>query len=125
MVKLLISRGANPTLADSQGFTPLISAADCYDPMGETEIIEYLLRIKAVRAAIDAQDDDGNTALTRAGRWVEVVKLLVLVEAGANPMIANEDGRTPMDMAQALRHQKSIALLQVGRCSRRRRMSRT
>jgi len=42
---------------------------------------------------------------------VEVVKLVV--EAGANPMIANKDGRTPMIIAQREGYHDCINLLQV------------
>jgi len=47
---------------------------------------------------------------------VDVVKLLV--EAGANPMIAKEYGcHAPMVMAQLCGHHQCIELLQVSRCS--------
>jgi len=114
MVEVLVSRGANPALADCIEWTPLIGAA--YS--GHMAVVGHLLRIKAVRATIDAQDCEGRTALCLAAYYGHVGVVKLLVEAGANPMIANEeDVQTPMDIAQQHGHHECIELLQVSRCS--------
>jgi len=115
MVELLVSRGANPLLIDHDGWKPLISAAT----NGRVAVVGYLLRIRAVRATIDAQDYKGRTALWWAAFQGHVGVVKLLVEAGVNPMIANDsyDGRTPMSMAQLRGHHQCIELLQVGQCS--------
>jgi len=112
-VQLLVSRGANTTtVTPGERHTLLISAA----VRGKGEVVRYLLGIKAVRATniIDAQDCHRRTALWNAA-WkghLEVVKLLV--EAGANPMMADSDGVKPITIARHHGHHECIELLQVG-----------
>jgi len=76
---------------------------------GYVEVLRYLLRIRAVRAtsSIDAQ----NRFLAAYRGYVKGVKLLV--EAGANPMIASIDGTIPMDVALQQGHQPCNELLRV------------
>jgi len=112
--KLLMSRGADHSISeDRRGRTPLITAS----AKDNTAVVRYLLSFRAVRttASLDVRNSYGETALWSAvlavGRHVEVVKLLL--EAGANPMVANNDGRTPMDIAEGIGHRKCIELLQV------------
>jgi len=59
MVNLLVSRGADPVASESSGMTPLMMAANT----GQLAVVRYLLRVKAVRANVDAVDIDGWTAL--------------------------------------------------------------
>jgi len=77
--------------------------------------VKHLLSIKAVRAtaSIDAQNTSGNTALSWAAYQDSMEVLKVLVEAGANPMIVNHDGETPMGIAQEGGHHRCIEPLQV------------
>jgi len=88
VVELLVLRAADPTIrtTSSDRWTPLMIAA--YG--GHVEVTRYLLRIRAVRAtgSIDAQNTHGQTALLWAAceGHVEVVKLLV--DAGANSVVA-------------------------------------
>ena len=109
MVELLLSRGADPTICDCDDSTPLMTASN----EGHVDVVRYLVRNKAMRATIDAQNCSGNTALWIASfrNRTEVVK--VLIEVGANPMVANRDGRTPLDMAKGKGHDECITILEV------------
>jgi len=112
VVELLISRGADITIhTKTYRHTPLMVAAS----RGHVAVVGYLLRIQAVRATsiIDTRSSRVRTALwlAAANGHVEVVKLLV--EAGANPMIASNDSIAPMDVAQQYGHHQCIELLQV------------
>ena len=84
---------------------------------GRVDVVRYLLSIPAVRATIDDQGQDDDTALHHALRNVnlegrrEVLKLLV--EVGANPTVADYNGCTPMDLAKSKRDQECINILQV------------
>ena len=109
VVELLLSRGADPTICDHTGRTPLMMASS----EGHVDVVRCLVRNKAVRATIDAQSRSGCTALWHASiaNRAEVVK--VLVEVGANPMVADRDGRTPLDMAKNEGHGECITILEV------------
>ena len=109
VVELLLSRGADPTICNDGGWTPLMMASY----RGYVDVVRYLVRNKAVRATIDTQDRYGWTALWIASLWdrMEVVK--VLVEVGVNPMVADEDGRTPLDIAKDQGHEECIIILEV------------
>lgn len=64
--------------------------------MGRSEVCRRLIKAKA---KLDSQDKKGQTALLLAVRfeWVDTVKLLV--ETGANPMIADGRGDCAVDVA--------------------------
>jgi len=113
IVQLLMSRGADPAIMtiSSTALRPFMIAA----AKGYEEVVNYMLRFGVVRASkcIDAQNKRGETALWWAVRkgHMEVVKLLV--EAGANPIMADNDGQAPMDIAQLQGYHQCIELLQV------------
>ena len=109
VVELLLSRGADPTICDSEGGTPLMYASN----QGHVDVVRCLVRNKAVRATIDTKGQYGRTALWYASftNRTEVVK--VLVEVGANPMVADRNGDTPLDMARDYGHDDCITILEV------------
>jgi ankyrin repeat protein len=95
VVRLLLERGADPTL-DREGSSPLITAA-CG---GHLEVVRLLLGHPRVKANINYRGRHEHTALYLAcwrGRG-GVVRLLL--ENGADPTIAKEDGTTPMAVAK-------------------------
>jgi len=115
VVDLLVSSGADPTVQTEFQWTPLM----CASSWCRVDVVRYLLGIKAVRTTIEAQSEHGHTALHHA-LWItditpadrlEVLKLLV--EAGANPTVTNNEGHTPMDKAKAKGYQDCIPILQV------------
>ena len=50
----------------------------------------------------DAQDENGNTALHIAAAHINHKAMKVLLEAGANPTLTNNEGLTPLDIAEAI-----------------------
>ena len=109
VVELLLSRGADPTICDCGGWTPLIVAS--YE--GHVDVVRYLVRNRAVRATIDTQDNTGCTALWIASATNRTGVVKVLVEVGANPMVADRYGRTPLDMAKNKGYDDCITILEV------------
>lgn len=94
VVQLFLSTLAiNPKLTDSTGKTLLLIAAE----KGSKGIVEELLKISGMD--INAQDDEGWTALCyAASRSAEMLKALVGVP-GLDPNLANNRGRTPLSLA--------------------------
>ena len=109
VVRFLLSRGADPSIATSTGSTPLIQAAR--NPgMG---ILRCLLGDPRTRSVLDAVDVWGDTALCKVtvSNHPEAVKLLL--QAGADPMVTNSQGFTPLYQAQLLYHDSCACLLEV------------
>jgi ankyrin repeat protein len=96
VVKLLVERGADPMIASNGGWTPLLAASH----RGYLEVVRLLLAHPSGKATVNHSNEHGQTALQVAcyrGHW-EFVR--ALLEAGADPTIADCRGITPMDMAK-------------------------
>ncbi len=74
----LLQKGANPNLADRRGVTPLMLATQ----LGFIDGVQRLIRHKA---AVDATNRSGETALIRAVQLRNPEMVRVLLKAGANP----------------------------------------
>lgn len=94
--KALLDGGANPNLKDKLGRTPLIIAAS----KGRTSAIELL--VKYPNVDLDAQDNDGDTALHCAvsSNWHWSVHLLLA--AGAKHDVKNNKDHMPLHVACGL-----------------------
>ena len=97
-VKLLIDRGADATIGDIEGNVPIIASAY----YGYEKVVRFLLDCKR------GQDPDD---LDRKGekRWtglylsceaghMKIAKMFL--EVGANPLIADNQGHTPLDIVR-------------------------
>ncbi len=110
IVELLISKGAKTDAKDNTDGTPLHWAAI----KGKVENCEILI---SAGADVNALDKTGNTPLhwLVAGRGVIDVKRFVtasyLLNKKANPNIKNEQGRTPLDIAEQKKDDVMINLL--------------
>ena len=104
-VHLLLERGANPEIADNAGWTPLIYAAYFST---DTAVMEDLL---AHRAAIDARNGRGVTALYLASAMGHDGQVKYLLQRGADKSIATQSGYTPLRIAQVKGFASVIALL--------------
>jgi ankyrin repeat protein len=112
VVRLLLDKGANPSVAIKDGSTPLMQAAgmgarrvasdeDVIEKAGTADPLDAARMFLDAGADIDAQNDLGNTALhyaaqTGAGRIVEY-----LVSKGAKLDVYNYAGQTPVDMTRS------------------------
>ena len=109
VVNLLLLRGADPALRDRSHFTPLMDATF----WGHVEVVRHLLKHEGARSTIDAQSHNGTTALWWAcyNGVTETVRLLL--EAGANPMLADDNGKTAVDIAKYRGRNEHVTILEV------------
>lgn len=125
MVRLLLSRGADPSIATPRGQTALMLASlgERALPFNAVKTVKVdhravmRLLIEGGRARVDARDEEGRTALWQAcSRGLKRITRVLLMEGLADATIADDEGDTPMAMAQ--RRGRSgegcIRLLKVG-----------
>jgi ankyrin repeat protein len=106
-VKLLLARGALPDLANQLGITPLMAAAGVgsttIDIRGrfrnEAPCIEVSQLLVAAGARVDAQRDNGQTALHGAAQWGWNDYVRFLAKTGAKLAVKDRSGATPLDIA--------------------------
>jgi hypothetical protein len=112
----LLDRGADPTRVNQRTRSPLMQQAF----YGTADVVVRLLQDPRVRATVNMQNLDGNTALhlacwnNRVAHEETASKVQSLLEADANPTIAGNDGMTLMDYLRQHRpdHHAAIALLE-------------
>ncbi|CAB0027880.1 unnamed protein product, partial [Trichogramma brassicae] len=100
--ELLLRNGANPNLADVEGYTPLhvICKRDDLDYYKNLDLAELIFsktnKKKHGLLRVNAQDKLGHTPLYLAldNGYKKLAEFLL--RKGANPNIANEDGSTPL-----------------------------
>ena len=97
LIRKLLHRGADPNLADADGWTPLHFAAQAR----ASEIVDLLLNSGAT---VDAKDSHGNTPLFRAvfasiGDGAAIERLRA---AGADPYQRNRYGVSPIALARGI-----------------------
>jgi ankyrin repeat protein len=129
VAKLLVEKGADANLADKTGATPLYSAVEMHTmattfgrpdlpPLvvaGSVDAVKMLLAhganpnatlkskvLKRVYNAGDGKLDSGATALMRAAKGGDVTLMRVLLDAGADPTLAQKNGNSALLLAAAL-----------------------
>lgn len=87
--------GLSPNAADSNGFTFLHAACG----YGRVEVIQWLLGLNKDTVVIDvnAKDGDGDTPLHHCD---DVESAKMLIEAGADRTIQNDDGKTALEVKE-------------------------
>jgi uncharacterized protein len=96
VVRLLMERGADPTIATEEfRLTPLMVAS--YE--GYPEVVRVLLRHPVAKRTINHRGSSGQTALLKACFWGRGGSVRVLLEGGADPTIVDDNGTTAMAIA--------------------------
>jgi ankyrin repeat protein len=108
VVSLLLTSGADPSIKGYRGKTALMLAL-----LGGYVAVVLLLLRSMERRGLDERDEDGCTAVWYACRWghADVVRALLL--AGADHTIADNDDRTPLQLAEEREHHDCVALIHV------------
>jgi ankyrin repeat protein len=105
IMRVLLSRGADPTLIADDHTTPLMVAAGIGRVVGETRVTEAAA-LEAVKllmdlgADINAASDAGETALFGPAYTGADTILEALVAKGAAVNVKNKSGQTALDIAQ-------------------------
>jgi uncharacterized protein len=107
VVVLLLARGADISPSDC-GYTPLHMAS----PRGHADVCSILLAHGC--GDVNHQDSHGITALHLASAYGHVDVMMVLRGAGADPLMVDQEGDTPLSFAVMRGHAACVALLQVG-----------
>uniref|UniRef100_A0ABD2XE36 Uncharacterized protein n=1 Tax=Trichogramma kaykai TaxID=54128 RepID=A0ABD2XE36_9HYME len=100
LIQLLIERGADPNLANGEMFTPLHVVCGTEYADDESSKIASLLfeqnagKVSAVQP--DPRDLQGNTPLHMALSWDKKKTAKLLLNEGADPNAASNDGRTAL-----------------------------
>jgi hypothetical protein len=106
VVKLLVEWGADPVALDHFSSSSLHVAATGDHP----EVVRYLLGLPSVKAMINHRDMNGRTALWNACQLGHGDVAGLLLEAGADPTIADtHQGITPMAVAKEVPDENLIA----------------
>ena len=101
LAKLLITRGAD---VNKPGWAPLHYAAT----RGHLAVMNLLLENHAY---IDASSPNGTTPLMMAAFYGTPSAVKLLLEAGADPLIKNEQGLTAIDFAHRNQRQDSADII--------------
>ncbi|KAK0311278.1 hypothetical protein LTR01_003273 [Friedmanniomyces endolithicus] len=105
--RTLLKEGAAADLADNKGMRALHCAAQ----VGSVEAVQELFKRGQAATSIDAEDCQGNTALSLAAAGGHEDIVLFLLEHGADRNIENEFGDDPSDCAKDSGHSEIVDLL--------------
>lgn len=111
IVRLLLSRGAVASARGRDGSTALMHAS----LEGHVGVLALLLAHHK-GCELDAVDTAGRTALWRACAGGHTCAVRLLLEAGADPMVADRKGRTPLQVAELRGRASCVSLVKVCVC---------
>ena len=92
IARLLLQEGADPLPPDHNGMSPLMTAVWKAD----ISLVERLLTEPEVKANINAQNRDGETALFIAVDEKREKAADLLLKAGADPILSDKEGWSPL-----------------------------
>lgn len=103
IAELLLKHGADLTIKDAKGRSPLSVASFC----GCDDVVEFLLnKTDASTLLLNMKDISGCTPLCLASRTGNLSMVKYLVDAGADTTVVNNEGLTPQDVASKFKKDK-------------------
>jgi ankyrin repeat protein len=118
----LIQKGADPTIANKEGDTPLHLAV-LYCRIWYTEYIETIsLILENDQVDINRRGNNGRTPLHHAIKGSNVITVRYLLKKGADLNVADENGATPLHLAaETVSYTETTELidfiLETGKCN--------
>lgn len=115
VMRLLLDRGADPTINTGVNITPLMAAAGIawasnQERASEAEVLEAVkLLVEKVGADVNAVSDTGETAMHAAAYRGANSVVQYLYEKGAKLDVVALDGRTPLIVADGVEYGNSFA----------------
>ncbi|WP_020569684.1 ankyrin repeat domain-containing protein [Neolewinella persica] len=106
-VSLLLERQPEPLARDEKGWTALHFASYCNNVAIAKQLLE-------VFSAVDVKDNAGNTPLGRAVIEEHAEMVAYLMGAGADAGLKNDNGDSPLDLAQTFGYEEIVGLLGKG-----------
>ena len=102
IVKILMEEHGVELTCDAKARSPLAVASFC----GCKDVVEYLLSNQTSAALINDVDENGCTPLWLAARTGDLTTMKLLIAAGADATIKNNEGLTPNDVAVKFNKEK-------------------
>ena len=103
LVRLLVQKGADHNARDADDGTTIL--------MKENKCLDYFLQELDCSDIINAQDNQGWTALHWSNEYQYPDRLELLLKHGANPNVRDNDGETPLHCATSYGDTESVAVL--------------
>ena len=98
---------ANERTHSGGGVSPLMAAART----GSKECVRLLVQHQPFVRTVDCTDSSGNTALHHGAQFKDIVS--ILLRSGANPLIGNSHGDTPLELAQRSDCEDAVRLIEA------------
>ena len=102
IVKILMEEHGAGLTCDAKSRSPLAVASFC----GCKDVVEYLLSNQTSAALINDVDENGCTPLWLAARTGDLTMVKMLIDAGANATIKNNEGLSPEEVAVKFKKEK-------------------
>ena len=106
ITRLLLKKGADVNIKDKRGYPLLIEA------VRKGSSIEILDVLMEHGLEINAKDDRGSTALHWSARFGKIEYVKYLLSKGADPLIENLSGYTPLSYAESNSKDMSGAIVE-------------
>lgn len=98
VVECLLKQGADPEIGDVHGATPLHVAANGFFDE-ERFYVATVKLLLAQGASVDTRRDNGQTPLHRTAEWGRPLIMQALLDAGADRIARDNNGKTALDIA--------------------------
>ncbi|KAL7542371.1 hypothetical protein ACHAXR_011763 [Thalassiosira sp. AJA248-18] len=103
VAELLLQYGADICVQDPKGRNPLAIAAFC----GCNDTVEFLLlQTRTKKELLNQKDLNGCTPVWLAARTGNLSILKLLIDAGADAMVKDDEGLSPQDVAAKFKKEK-------------------
>lgn len=108
-VLALVNSGADVLREDEKGESPLHYLAPVLSENTQ-DVLEILL---SQGASLEKRNDEGETAILKAARWLNVAAVKILIEAGADYTVQNAQGEGILDPFERISDGEALKAIQL------------